>query len=151
MMKKIAFSILILLVAFTSVSCRYDEGPYISFINPEERLVGYWKLDAVYLNDNKIDSTDVLPNKPGCYYAFFTERMVSVSALQGTTYYESMYGEWALQNHEKELYVNFVLRNKRYTYTAEIRKLSKKILIYEFYDDQGDKWRFEFFTRSNLY
>ena len=80
-MKKITFYSLFLLLALTSVSCRYDEGPYISFVNPEVRLVGYWKLDAVYLNDNKVDSTDVLPNNPGCYYAFFTERMVSVSAL----------------------------------------------------------------------
>ena len=88
-------------MSLISVSCRYAEGPYLSFINPEERLVGYWKLDAVYLNDTKIDSSAVLPHNPGCYYAFFTERMVSVSALQGTTYYESMYGEWALQNHER--------------------------------------------------
>lgn len=151
MMKRSIFYSLILLMALTSVSCRYAEGPFLSFINPEERLVGYWKLDAVYLNDTKIDSSDVLPNNPGCYYAFFTERMVSVSALQGSTYYESMYGEWALQNHEKELYVNYVLRNKRYTYTAVIKKLSRKNLIYEFYDEYGDKWRFEFFTRSNLY
>lgn len=150
-MKRSIFYSLILLMALTSVSCRYAEGPFLSFINPEERLVGYWKLDAVYLNDTKIDSSDVLPNNPGCYYAFFTERMVSVSALQGSTYYESMYGEWALQNHEKELYVNYVLRNKRYTYTAVIKKLSRKNLIYEFYDEYGDKWRFEFFTRSNLY
>ena len=150
-MKRSIFYSLILLMALTSVSCRYAEGPFLSFINPEERLVGYWKLDAVYLNDTKIDSSAVLPNNPGCYYAFFTERMVSVSALQGSTYYESMYGEWALQNHEKELYVNYVLRNKRYTYTAVIKKLSRKNLIYEFYDEYGDKWRFEFFTRSNLY
>ena len=151
MMKKIAFYSLLLFLCVTSVSCRYAEGPYLSFVNPEERLVGYWKLDAVYCNDTKMDSTDVLPNNPGCYYAFFTERMVSISALQGSTYYESMYGEWALMNHEKELFVNFVLRNKRYTYTAVIKKLSKKILIYEFYDAKGDKWRFEFFTRSNNY
>ncbi len=151
MMKKIAFYSLLLFLVVTSVSCRYAEGPYMSFVSPEVRLVGYWKLDAVYCNDTKMDSTDVLPNNPGCYYAFFTERMVSVSALQGTTYYESMYGEWALVNHEKELFVNFVLRNKRYTYTAVIKKLSKKILVYEFYDDKGDKWRFEFFTRSNIY
>ena len=150
-MKKNALYGLFLLLLVSVASCRYAEGPYLSFVNPEERIVGYWKLDAVYQNDNKIDSTDILPNNPGCYYAFFTERMVSVSALQGSTYYESMYGEWALQNHEKELYVNYVLRNKRYTYTAVIKKLSKKILIYEFYDDKGDKWRFELFTRSNLY
>ena len=132
-----------------------SRGAILNHLDPETRCLmggGNRKLPKfVKPRDNKIDSTDVLPNKPGCYYAFFTERMVSVSALQGTTYYESMYGEWALQNHEKELYVNFVLRNKRYTYTAVIKKLSRKILVYEFYDDHGDKWRFEFFTRSNLY
>ena len=150
-MNKTALYCLFLLLAATTISCRYDEGPYVSFVNPEERLVGYWKLDAVYLNGNKIDSTDVLPNNPGCYYAFFTERMVSVSALQGTTYYESMYGSWTFQNHEKELVIDFVLRNKKYSYTAFLKKLTKKILIYEFYDGNGDKWRFEFFTRSNIY
>ena len=150
-MKRIALYSLILLVALTSTSCRYDEGPFVSFRNPETRLVGYWKLDAVYLNGNKIESSDILPNNPGCYYAFFTERMVSVSALEGTTYYESVYGSWTFQNHEKELLVDFVLRNKKYSYTAFIRKLTTQILVYEFYDDKGDKWRFEFYSRSGQY
>jgi len=150
-MKKIAFYGMLLFLTVVTSSCRYDEGPYVSFVNPEERLVGYWKVDAVYKNGERLDSSDVLPNNVNAYYAFFIERMISVNVLEGTTYYESVYGSWEFQNHEKELMISFVLRNKHYSYTAVIKKLTKKILIYEYYDDKGDKWRLEFYSRSALY
>ena len=138
-------------MAVTTVSCRYDEGPFVSFRKAEDRLVGYWKLADVYKNGEAVDSTNVLPNRPGNFYAFFTERMISVSALDGTTWYESVYGGWEFEDHNKELYVTFVLKNKKYEYTAVIKRLTRDELVYEYDDEKGDHWRFEFDSRSSLY
>ena len=149
--KKISLYVVAALLAVTAVSCRYEEGPFLSFRNPEDRLVGYWKLNHVFLNGTEIDSTDVLPCKPGNYYAFFTERMVSVSALEGNTWYESVYGVWDFQNNYKDLYVQFSLRNKKYSYLASIKKLTRDKLFYEFTDANDDIWRFEFDSRSSMY
>lgn len=150
-MKKIGICILFALMAVSITSCRYEEGPFFSLRKAEDRLVGYWKLADVYLNDEHIDSTAVIPNRPGNYYAFFTERMVSVTALDNNTWVESIYGSWEFQNKNKDLFVSYKMKNKSYEYVAEIKRLTRDELIYEYYDNKGDKWRFEFDSRSSMY
>lgn len=148
---KITLSCLFVLMAVSFTSCKYDEGPFLSFRTAEERLVGYWKLANVQKNGVDMDSTELIANNPGCYYAFFSERMISVSALDGTLWRESEYGSWDFQNRNKELYVNFLLKNKRYAYTAVIKRLTRDQLIYEYYDAYNNLWRFEFESRSSMY
>lgn len=151
--KKIVVYLLLAMMAVCAVGCRYDEGPWLSFRQPEDRIVGYWKLADVYKNGNDIDSTGILPFNPGSYYAFFTERMLSVSALSAdsTIWYESVNGAWEFSNKEKDVEILFILKNKKYRYVAEIKKLTRNELIYEFNDDHGDHWRFEFDSRSTMY
>lgn len=149
MKKRLYF--LIALTALCLCGCKYSEGPGISFRTPEERIVGYWKLADVYKNGEQVDSTAVFPYNPGSYYAFFIERMVSVTAIRDGIMYESEYGGWDFQNKNKELYIMFKMRFKKYEYVAEIKRLTLDELVYEFYDDNGDKWRFEFDSRSSQY
>ena len=153
MIKKIVLVCLLALSGIVFVSCRYNEGPWISFIKPEERLVGYWKLADVYCNGTKVDSATVFANKPGNYYAFFFEGMVSVSALDTTMnrWEESDYGGWQFENHCKEIYVTFSLKHRKYEYTATIKRLTRDDLIYEYNDNNGDLWRLEFESRSTMY
>ncbi len=150
-MKRKRLYFFIALAALCLSGCRYSEGPGISFRTPEERIVGYWKLSDVYQNDEHVDSTNVLPFNPGSYYAFFIERMISVSSLENNILYESEYGGWDFQNKNKELYIMFKMKFKKYEYVAEIKRLTTDELVYEFYDDKGDKWRFEFDSRSSQY
>lgn len=150
-LKKIVIYTLLAVMAATTVSCRYNEGPFLSFRKPDERLVGYWKLKNVYMNGNQIDSTDVLPCQPGSYYAFFTEGMMSVTALKDDIWYESVMGAWAFDDHCKNIEVLFTIKNRKYTYVAEIKRLTRDVLIYEFNDANDDSWRFEFESRSTMY
>ncbi|MBO4645690.1 MAG: hypothetical protein J5642_04165 [Bacteroidales bacterium] len=150
-MKKIAIFVLCAVAALTIASCRYDEGPYISFRSPETRLVGYWKLSKVVLNGEEMDSTSVLPNNPDNYFAFFSEKMLSVSALDGSLWRESIYGAWDFVEKERKLYIYFTLKNRKYEYTATIKRLTREDLIYEYTDDKGDTWRLSFDSRSSMY
>ena len=128
-MKKIILFCLLALTGLTFVSCRYNEGPFISFTKPEDRLVGYWKLKDVYCNGAKMDSTTVFANQKGNYYAFFFEGMMSVSALDSTMnlWEESDYGGWQFENRCKEIYVIFSLKHRKYEYTATIKRLSRTL------------------------
>ncbi len=153
MIKKLFLYCMLALTGLTFVSCRYDEGPFISFTKPEDRLVGYWKLKEVYCNGAKMDSATVFANQPGNYYAFFFEGMASVSALDSTMniWEESDYGGWQFENRCKEIYVIFSLKHRKYEYTAVIKRLTRDDLIYEYNDNNGDRWRLEFESRSTMY
>lgn len=148
--KRIIWILLLSLVIATS-SCRYEEGPYVSFTSPETRLVGYWKLSKVELNGTEVETTSNQSALPGNYFAFFIERMLSVTTVKDGVILESVSGYWEFQNHEKELIINFVLANKEYSYIATIKRLTKKELVYEYVDQYGDTWKLTFDSRSNLY
>lgn len=151
-MKKFAIYMVLAVMALCVVSCRYDEGPFLSFRKPEDRIVGYWKLKEVYENGQQVTENVPLPNQPGSYYAFFTERMLSVTALKDSTVWkESDNGAWNFDNHYKEIMVWFIMNNKTYEYQATIKRLTRDELIYEFNDKNQDHWRFVFESRSSMY
>ncbi|MDD4395298.1 MAG: hypothetical protein PHQ33_05380 [Bacteroidales bacterium] len=147
-MKKNILRALLLLLVLATTSCRYEEGPYVSFISPENRIVGYWELSHVKLNGNEITTSSNPANQVGNYYAFFIERMLSVTTIINQVRMESVSGYWEFSDNEKELIVNFVLANKTYSYIAKIKLLSSKELIYEYTDENGDSWRLQFDNRS---
>lgn len=144
-MKKI-FSVLILALIFLS-ACRYEE-PSFSLHSPEHRLIGYWSLQNVYKNGVAIDSVELYANAVGNYYAFFYDGPFSVTAYIDGILTESVKGGWEFQNKHKELLLDFTLKNHRYAYTAEIKKLTMKQLKYEYKDENGNVWKLEFYSRS---
>lgn len=150
-MKNSTRLLLVMLLVLGTSSCRYEDGPYISFSSPETRLVGYWKLSKTELNGNEVTTPSNISNLPGNYFAFFIERMLAVTTVKDGVITESVSGYWEFQNNEKELIVNFVLANKKYSYIAEIKRLTKKELVYEYTDENGDTWNLTFDSRSNLY
>lgn len=143
-MKKITlFIVTVLLFA----SCRYEEGPGISFRSPEYRLIGYWQLLLIEKNGVEYTETDEIANKLGNYYAFFYDGILDVETYQDGIARMSYYGYWAFENNENNVIVDFSLLNKRYTYSAEIKKLSYNSLIYEYTDEDGNSWRLRFSKR----
>lgn len=143
---------LILMVLLLSVvcctSCRYEEGPYISFLSPETRLVGYWQVGNVYLNGEEYTATNDLAHQKGSYYSFFIERMLEVAAIKDNYAYSSVTGAWDFVNKEKELYLFYTINNKTYSYTARIKRLTKYELDYEYTDEAGNVWRLKMNNRS---
>jgi hypothetical protein len=148
-MKKILFYFCALML-FTTLftSCRYEEGPYISFLSPETRLVGYWEVGKVLRNGEEYTETSDLAHQKGSYYSFYIERMLEVEAIKDNYLQKSVTGAWDFQNHEKEIYMMFTIQNKKYSYTARIKRLTKYDLEYEYTDENGDVWRMIMNNRS---
>lgn len=148
-MKKVISILLLTVVCCTS--CRYNEGPGISFISPEYRIVANWTLDKVYLNNEAVEEPDCVANRPSNYYQFYSDGVMEVLTFYNNTIRRSNSGFWSFQDNCKSIAVDFSLINKRYSYVARIKYLSKQQLIYEYDDENGDHWRLEFncYSRTN--
>ena len=74
--------------------------------------------------------------------------MLEVEAIKDNYLQKSVTGAWDFQNHEKEIYMMFTIQNKKYSYTARIKRLTKYDLEYEYTDENGDVWRMIMNNRS---
>ena len=135
--------VLLALVAVILTGCRYKEGPGISFVAPEYRMMGTWNLEKVFLNGTQITETEDLANVPNTYYTFDLDGIVDVIYFSNNTMNSAVYGRWHFQNNCKELVMDFQLKTQRYYYEAVIKKLTKRELFYEYDDLHGDHWRLE--------
>lgn len=140
-MKKFVF-LLVLSSLFLS-SCRYEEEPGISFLEPEYRIVGDWVLDHVYLNGVLVTESDFLANRPGNYYLIYYDGVLQVNTFYNNTIRYSNYGYWHFENNAKNLVLEFNLINHKYYYVARIKRLTKYELFYEYDDEYGNHWRLE--------
>lgn len=149
-MKKTIF--ISLLAALLCTSCRYEE-PTVSFYSPESRLIGYWDLQNTYKNGVKLteEECSVLPNKPESYtyYSFFYDGLMDVTSYISGVTQVSTFGTWKFTNKQKDLEITVKLKNRTYSYTAEIIKLSRKELKYRYVDNNGDTWQLEMYSLSN--
>ena len=144
---------IIILLALTVVcctACRYKEGPGISFVAPEYRMMGTWNLEKVFLNGEQITETEYLANVPNTYYIFDLDGIVDVVFFYNNAMQSAVYGKWNFQNNCKELVMDFQLKTQKYYYVATIKKLSKKELIYEYDDIHGSHWRLELVCLSRV-
>lgn len=146
-MKKFAFICIVLAVVLSG--CKYEEGPFISIREAEARMVGVWELVNVYKNGVEQTETELSANRPGSYYTFYYEGMLSVTAIVNGNIRESNQGFWNFQNNEKEIKVEYQLPGEDYLYEAEIKRLTMSELRYEYTDNEGNLWRFEMYTRSH--
>ena len=140
-MKRIIIMLAVAMVCCTA--CRYEEGPGISFISPEYRIMGNWNLEKVFLNGSQISETNYLANNPNTYYLFEYDGVFDLLVYSNNAIHRAAYGSWRFQNNCKELIMDFQVKTQKYYYVARIKKLSKKELIYEYDDAYGDHWRLE--------
>ncbi|MDR1346445.1 MAG: hypothetical protein LBK03_07060 [Bacteroidales bacterium] len=115
---------------------------------PEYRIINSWKLNKACLNGQEIaaDSTSVHANRSGAFYTFFSDPVMEVTVLINGTTKDSYRGNYSLGKKGKKLYVDFLLAGRAYKYTADIKKLTKDELKYEYKDEGGDLWRLEFYS-----
>ena len=144
-MKRLFPALYLLAVLFSG--CRYDE-PSFSLNSPENRLIGYWLLQVVEKNGEKItDPGEYFANKPGNYYSFFFDGPFAVTTMVDKLPIESVKGIWILTDKNRKLDINFTLKNREYIYIADIIKLSNKELKYKYIDSEGNKWYLEMYKR----
>ena len=140
-MKKIIILLTVVVVCCTA--CRYEEGPGISFVSPDYRIMGNWNLEKVFLNGQQISETTFLANVPNTYYMFDLDGILDVVCYYNGAIQYASYGTWRFQDNCKELVMDFQLNTQKYYYVARIKKLTKKELFYEYNDDYGNHWRLE--------
>lgn len=150
-MKRIVpFIAIISLCAVLSVSCYPGGGTTGGNINnPEYRIVGPWQITHTYLNGVEIDSTNYYANQPGAFYNFYADHPLEVmNYVNGQVRY-SINGFWYFTDDNSKLQISKVnFMGRRYEYTAEIYKLTRRELIYDYYDDNGNHWRIHMNNRS---
>lgn len=152
-MKHIKVHILVLLglVALISSGCtRYPEGPFFSLHKPEYRIIGTWQISHTYLNGEEVDSTAYHANNPGTFYYFYADHILMVAANYNGLVRESSFASYRLSDDNTQLLIDFTLA-RRYNYVADIKKLSRKEMLYEYDDDKGNHWRLEMHSRSATY
>jgi len=139
------------IIAITATSCtHYEEGPLFSVHTPEYRIIGSWQINHTYLNGEELDSCAYHANNPGTYYYFYADHVLSVTAFYNNMARESGFASYRLSDDNKQLLIDFTLA-RRYQYVADIKKLSRKELFYEYDDEYGNHWRLELYSRSASY
>ena len=136
-------------LAFTSCN-PYPEGPLFGLHTPEYRIIGTWQVSHTYLNGEEVDSTDYNANNPGAFYYFYADHVLMVAASYNGLVRESGFASYRLSDDNKQLLIDFTLA-RRYSYVADIKRLTRKELSYEYDDEFGNHWRIEMFSRSSTY
>ena len=153
---KIVFAAILGLLVITGMSCRYPQ-PTFSLHTPEYRIVGSWQVTHTYLNGTEIDSTNsdlvyetgYRANIPGTYYYIYADYVMQVMTYYNGDIRYSSAGNWYFQNDFKDLGLQFSILGKRYNYVAAIQKLSRRELIYEYDDTEGNHWKLHLNSRSS--
>ena len=135
--------IVILLWSFTSLlasSC-YNE--------PEYRIVKPWQITHTHLNGEEITETDYYANRPGTFYYIYADCVLCVMTSYNGQIRESTSGYWILRNRNKSIEMNFTLLGYHYTYLANLQKLTKRELIYDYTDPEGNHWEIHMNSRAS--
>jgi len=149
---KIILTLTMVIAAIFSISC-YEEGG--SRTNYDYRIIRTWQLSHCYLNGTEIDSTNTTTyyaNIPGAYYYFYADYVLAVMTYHNGLIRQSTAGYWHFpENDPDHLIIEFTLLGKNYRYTADVKKLTHKELIYEYDDSHDNHWRLELSNRSSYY
>lgn len=153
--EKLVIACLLGLIVFGLSACRYPE-PSPSIHTPEYRIIGSWKVHSTYFNGtpldstniNVLDSTGLYANNPGTYYYIYADHILNVMAYHNGDFRQSTFSTWVLLNKNTQLALDFTILGRRYSYTADITKLTRKELNYEYDDEDGNHWRLELQSAS---
>lgn len=152
-MKKTLKSIVVIILAalsFTVTSCEnYPEG-VPSVYSSEYRVINLWQVSHSYINGDTVSKDDpYIAFVTGSYYYIYADNVLTVLGLYNGELRQSTFATWILNPKAKTLELDFNLVSKKYRITADIMKLSRKELIIEFDDENGDHRRLEMFARVN--
>lgn len=143
----LAFCFAIVAVSFTG--CYPEGGARGGNINaPDYRIIGTWQITHTTLNGTEIDSTDYLCNQPATFYYFYADHVLNVMTYYNGQIRESTAGFWYFKDKNKILNLDFSLVGQRTLFDANIIKLTRRELIYEYDDEEGNHWKIQLNNRS---
>lgn len=149
-MKRLKIIIVAVMAAVALSSCEnYPEG-VPSFYSSEYRIVGIWQVAHTYLNGEEIDSTNYMGYAPTTYYYIYADHVMSLTGIRNGEIRQSSFATYILDAKKKTISFNYTFFGKRYDFTADIKRLSRKEFFIEFDDEYGDHWRLELFSRSDF-
>ncbi len=117
-MRKKSILFLLITVSLFFFSCRYDEGPMISFRTVENRVAQSFEL--VEFTKNEQNLTSLLNDSCGDYFRFFgsdvtyleSTFIIAGSVHQDDIDYWEMTGGWSLNSNNKHISINMGSNNK---------------------------------------
>lgn len=107
----------------------------------EERIIGTWQITHCYLNGTEVDSTAYHANNVRNLYFIYADHVMSVNTSYNGQIRQSTSGFWDITCRNKKLSFDFTLLGRKYSYVADIEKLTRRELFYEYNDDDGNHWR----------
>jgi hypothetical protein len=120
-------------VIFNFTSCKYEDGPNISFRSKKARLTGEWEVKF-------IDGRGVSGNGNEITFEFDKDGDVEYNinySYYGYSYIYSFKGEWEWEDGKKNLEITLDGDKEEW----EITRLTNK--EFEFEDENNDKWELE--------
>ena len=146
--------VLLSLLSFLG-SCRYEEGPFMSFTPVKDRIRGQWKLSTVQKDDvaTLSESPSVAENGDNLFEFYVTQRL-QINYWENGTIYQAD-GFYEFSDNKKQLLLTFSDRYHSYKRTYDILKFKNKELKVQFTDEKNTKWTLEFsliesFIRNGL-
>jgi hypothetical protein len=119
------FCLIALVCVFLAPSCRYEDGPFISFRSKEKRVCGQWVSSKVMVNGN------LLENEGGTRMIEFTEegKYADVKGDSISGFYTNQ-GTWAFSDNRDSLVITVKdeFTSLEYEISWEILKLACKEL-----------------------
>lgn len=141
MKKTLPFAALLLCCLIGLPSCKkYEEGPWISFSKPENRIRGIWELSAVYKNGNK--TATEAPSEvetPDGTWELYKTGTVLITYYSGNTVLKSN-GSWKFNNNKENLNMTFTTRYASASRSYKILRLTHKEMKIQHTDSDGVKW-----------
>lgn len=145
---RIALIVLTFTAMFALSGCEnYPEG-VPSLYSSEYRIVNSWQVTHTFLNGKEIEDTEYTAYKPETFYYIYADHVMRVVGKFNGEIRESSFATYILDPKAKTIDFNYTFCGKRYIYTANVMRLSRRDFIIEFNDEHGDHWRIEMYSRS---
>ena len=141
MRKKIFYLLIFCCLTGTLPSChKYEDGPWISFSKPENRIRGIWELSAVYKDGAK--TTTEFPSEvesPDGTWELYKTGTVLITYENGSSLLKSD-GSWSFEDNKEKLNMTFTTRYAVVTRLYKILRLTHKEMKLQYTDTKGVTW-----------
>jgi hypothetical protein len=138
MKNKILILSIFMFSIFVFSSCKYEDGPFISFYSKKARVEGYWKFEKVKSNDEDLTSdyeNQIIQFMKSGKCIWYLDVNYSNMYNMDPDYTEV--GYWDLQDNKEELFLDFVTQGKDpFTHSWEILQLKFHDMRLERYEDE---------------
>lgn len=121
-------------LAMGFAACKYEEGPFISFIPKTERIANTWVVSQADINGTPHSSIDGFKK-----IIFFKEGACQIFYINGTTETASS-GTWAFSSDKKSIHISVADdTNAAITYVNDwtILHLKEDVLKVTYFDTSG--------------